>query len=757
MKAVKIAKGEQFIQKGERLKNLYVLLQGQARAVYRTDSWDLEPGSIIGLCGCNSEVYLCDYISLSNCVLYAYEYTRPEDFLKIFQEDKKYVSIFVMAAMRQTAFYLRRYREYYDRARTYYGFLMEMYQEYERFCEDYQCPKRLFKRMETAKPFVVQNDINQCMIDFYEKMAGMSLETIENFLERDVHLGIGEILNSTDWMYKALNLIEDIREYLLPQKELLLSDSEDNLYQRYVELVIKASEEGSDTSFLQETIAKIIDYAQTSQLYQDLQLDVIFDKYKNYNFVDNGLSETDIWEEYDEEEEELQVDFLEQILSYAEYEDAKAKELTADIAMLKNLADLYSVSDDVRQLRRRLVDAYYEIYTSVFKKSLENPSVPEGIKMFLYFGFMDTELAGEDTVKSLRDVVEQISVCKAPNVYTIYEWLLSVYRGENEPSKNEFDLDYPAYLNELKKTGKISEAEQRSLAQDNWSKTEFEIKNMFASNNKLTYGKISSYCPILCEYDVINTVENMLVTAEKINGALDEIRNVDFSIFYRQVVFSDPGKDINMEMIQKEVLPIVILMPNAGSRAMMWQETAGIKRDTPARFVFPIMTVADVKEMMVEVAGRYRWEICRKIQGVHWNDISDPSLTSEYNDYIQYYRKNFDLSADAKEKIKKALYKSKNNFREVFVRDYQNWITYESKGSFRLNKVAREILYKYCPFSKGIQQSLGINPMYQELFNRYKSVKERNIRRIELLYERYRKKGGEITKELQDNRDFYDL
>lgn len=36
----------------------------------------------------------------------------------------------------------------------------------------------------------------------------------------------------------------------------------------------------------------------------------------------------------------------------------------------------------------------------------------------------------------------------------------------------------------------------------------------------------------------------------------------------------------------KEVLPNIILMPNAGTRAMMWQETAGVRRDTPARYMF---------------------------------------------------------------------------------------------------------------------------------------------------------------------------
>ena len=198
-------------------------------------------------------------------------------------------------------------------------------------------------------------------------------------------------------------------------------------------------------------------------------------------------------------------------------------------------------------------------------------------------------------------------------------------------------------------------------------------------------------------------------------------------------------------------------MPNAGSKAMMWQETAGIKKDTSARFIFPIFTVVDVEEMMIEVSGRFRWEMCRKIQGVRWNDITEASLTSEFNDYIQYYRKNHDLSPDAKQKVKNALTKAKNNFREVFVKDYQSWIRYEAKGSFRLNKVARDIIFRYCPFNKEIRNMLGANPMYREMFEKYEILKDRKKRHVELWYDRYQKKGGEINEELQANWDFYEM
>ena len=39
------------------------------------------------------------------------------------------------------------------------------------------------------------------------------------------------------------------------------------------------------------------------------------------------------------------------------------------------------------------------------------------------------------------------------------------------------------------------------------------------------------------------------------------------------------------------------------------------------------------------------------------------------SDYVQYYKKNHDLSPEAKEKLKNALWKAKNNYREVFVKD----------------------------------------------------------------------------------------
>ena len=42
----------------------------------------------------------------------------------------------------------------------------------------------------------------------------------------------------------------------------------------------------------------------------------------------------------------------------------------------------------------------------------------------------------------------------------------AVYLGEKEPSRNEFDLDFPGYVRELKTTGKITAAQEKEMVND---------------------------------------------------------------------------------------------------------------------------------------------------------------------------------------------------------------------------------------------------------------------------------------------------
>lgn len=761
MAVVNIEKGKHFIKSGDKVTELYWIVQGSVLQVLSNKKIVIDKGHMIGLAEGTTGVFTCDYVTNEDCVIYSYQYEKEEDLKKIFEAQPKNAVVFLMSAVRGADATLRRYAEHWTLCHKFYAFTSELYRQYKIICEKLKIEEKPFSKMDYFEPLSLETKVRKSKIDYFASLAKMPKAIMDAFYGKDNALIVGEIIHAGECMNQSVPLIEEMYQYLLDNQDILLNEQKNDLFALYFDLTKRAAAQGMELALFQKKIMTIVEFAKMCKIYDKESIETRFAEFESYDF--SKAAEEVSKAEQEEAEEEIEEppmgdEWLTYILKYASYDEEKCKRAVMMIEEYRELPDMYSTSDEVRKLRRDIAKMFYDVYMRVFKRSVKQSKIPTIVKMFLNFGFMDVTLAGEDNVSELYELAETIEEkCKSSNVYTAYEWLKSIYAGENEPSKNEFDLDYVGYLREQKRMGEITAAQEKAFLDDNWNKTVYEMDNMFKSTNRATYGKFATFQPALCEEDLINSPTSMLITVDRLNDALDYLRSVDYSLFYHEIVFSDPDHGITKETLQKEILPYIILMPNAGSRSMMWQETAGSRRDTPARFIMPILTVVEPREMMTELCGRYRWEMCRKIQGMRWNDVTERSLTSEYCDYMQFYRKNHDLSAETKEKIKNALVKAKNNYREVFVKDYQCWIKYEAKGSCRLNKVAREIVFTYCPFSKDIRKVLEGNPMYQNLFEKYEIFKQRKLRHVTNFYDKYQKSGGTITQEMQDNLDFYEL
>lgn len=761
MAVVNIEKGKYFIKSGDKVTELYWIVQGSVLQVLSNKKIVIDKGHMIGLAEGTTGVFTCDYVTNEDCVIYSYQYEKEEDLKKIFEAQPKNAVVFLMSAVRGADATLRRYAEHWTLCHKFYTFTSELYRQYKIICEKLKIEEKPFSKMDYFEPLSLETKVRKSKIDYFASLAKMPKAIMDAFYGKDNALIVGEIIHAGECMNQSVPLIEEMYQYLLDNQDILLNEQKNDLFALYFDLTKRAAAQGMELALFQKKIMTIVEFAKMCKIYDKESIETRFAEFESYDF--SKAAEEVSKAEQEEAEEEIEEppmgdEWLTYILKYASYDEEKCKRAVMMIEEYRELPDMYSTSDEVRKLRRDIAKMFYDVYMRVFKRSVKQSKIPTIVKMFLNFGFMDVTLAGEDNVSELYELAETIEEkCKSSNVYTAYEWLKSIYAGENEPSKNEFDLDYVGYLREQKRMGEITAAQEKAFLDDNWNKTVYEMDNMFKSTNRATYGKFATFQPALCEEDLINSPTSMLITVDRLNDALDYLRSVDYSLFYHEIVFSDPDHGITKETLQKEILPYIILMPNAGSRSMMWQETAGSRRDTPARFIMPILTVVEPREMMTELCGRYRWEMCRKIQGMRWNDVTERSLTSEYCDYMQFYRKNHDLSAETKEKIKNALVKAKNNYREVFVKDYQCWIKYEAKGSCRLNKVAREIVFTYCPFSKDIRKVLEGNPMYQNLFEKYEIFKQRKLRHVTNFYDKYQKSGGTITQEMQDNLDFYEL
>ena len=409
----------------------------------------------------------------------------------------------------------------------------------------------------------------------------------------------------------------------------------------------------------------------------------------------------------------------------------------------------YATTDDARTFRRSLGRQFYDIYFSAFLKSVEHPdAVPGEVKMLFMFGFIDEVLAGEENTAMLYSMMRNYQPDPAGRVLTAYEWLQKIYRMEVEPSKNEFDQDYATYLRDLKTSGDIKPEDVDRLMKDPKNRFLFEAKNFFTIGGRVTFGHAASFVPFFDKLNVTRPLVKAYLNTDAVNQILDRIRGVDFGLFSRQRGYFNQSLGITQLFLDEVVLPYIVLNPIVGCRGQLWQEIDGKDRGTPARMQLPVFHTEDADTCLLQLCGDFRWEMCKTEQGVHWNDVTDPSLTALYCDYLQFFKKNRMLSEDNKEKLKTTLKKYSNDYKKVFIGDYMTYVNYEAQESPRLNKVAREILFTFCPFPKEMREKMADNPQYRELIKKHDTQASNKARPIAGLINKLKKEGVEVPAEL---------
>lgn len=511
------------------------------------------------------------------------------------------------------------------------------------------------------------------------------------------------------------------------------------------ELRIYAAEREIDQTEITKLTNMLYKYVSESGFYDPMVFKSRWEEYKKHDFDADASA-------YEASKAAKIVNLdkcFEQICEYASIDAAETARLKEELDAYLALTDREGKEDVERRTRKKAVDLFYEVYEKAFFASLDDLEVPPVVSMFLNFGFMDVECVGEDIGNQLATLLESLYKCQSESVYTIYTWLKAVYEGDREPSKNELDLDYRGYVIEERKAGNIPEDKVNEWMANQTEKVKFEIANFFKSANRTTSGKMSSFCPVITDNDFSAEPERMLLTVDALEEAIKKIEEVDFRIFLRERFYTDMDAGIKSEPYLAKVHPDIILLPNSGMRAMMWQECGGIKVDTPGRFVFPMFTLDDIDRLMMYCCGSFRWEICRKEQGARWNDISSECLTSDFYDYFTFYRKNKDLSAENKEKVKTLLKSSRNNMREAFTKQYAIWISFEAKGSIRLNKAERNIFAKYCPFAKIYRDKVSGHPMFEQSVSKYNIKNSQTLHHISAVFDKLVKNGGELPEEIK--------
>lgn len=758
MTTKEVLQGEAIFESGQKIDGLYLIIKGTVSVNHPGGRHILHSGDVAGICEIDCGEAYMDYRVEEKVSAIVYPFQNGT-LSQLFESSRDVIRYFQSSSLRQFHMIMEQYKLLKMESISLYDYVLSSYHDYARSCEEYHVSPGMPEGYEELTTLVIEEDIPSWIEGYYTTLEKMMSAWDVDKADNDYMCGF--LTRTSQDIHNLIQLCIQMQEYKQDVCKILMNENELDLLELlmvlYKKMVMKDGPETGKAFMLRRSIYDMLMQLENqglgnaeAYLKRKAEVEAGFRELENQNVQEETEAEKQMDEVINKELEGS----LDQILSYAECTGELGDSFKKHIEDFKQTINKNGTEDDIRTLRQRITKEFNQIYAAAFMKSVREKEIPRVVKMFFDFGYVDEELAGIQNAAYMYEIVDQLPTSPEEGVYSFYEWLLAVYEGRKEPCRNEFDLDYAAYLHEEKRMGKLTQVQVRELLEDASAKVMYELQNVFPSVNKITFGRISTFCPVFSEHNVMKDLSTTLVSKEKVVKILNNIREKDYKAYYRETLFSNPEQGVPKEFINVEVLPDIILMPNVGIRGAMWQEIEGKRRTTPARMMCSVFQMEDLALIMLRLTGEFRWEMCKRVQGARWNDVSERSLTSEYFDYIQFYRKNPDLSSDAKDKIRADMGRAKNSFKEMFIMDYTMWVLFESNGSPRLNKVARTIMLNYCTFPSNIREKLKANPMYRELLERYDVHMEQKRHRMDNLCQKLTVLGKRIPEEIEKEKQF---
>ena len=722
----------------------------------------LSQGDVIGLLDINKHIHSCKYIALEDTIVESYPCANSQELSKLLSTPNDTAVIFAGFEKLLNALF-----EQYNLARydcmNLFSYLQNSYSDYCMHSEKAMLTPKELPGLSDLSPLVLEDTLEAWKTQFYTESNAICKQLAPSLSKAYPTFFAGLLTIGCEDCDTLNKTFQSMHAYIHELSTFLFSETATDLFDLYSGLILAFAKEGKDYEQLKESLDGLFEYAST---LLGKRAPVIEIHQKEYKLIQQKLKEyEDINATFAQKAAENELleqfkDSLDQIISYGNYPADQGSLLRRAVGEYKRLPDKSASSDEASAIRKQITEHFYKLYEVVFFRSLKDFNPPKAVSLFLNYGYMDETVAGSENIISLLNILDRKQPYTPSNgvhVYTIYEWLKEIYYGHKEPRKNEFDLDYKGYINDLLRSGNITEEAAQKSLKDPIQKVSFEISNMFPVANRMTYGRILTFCPIFSDHNVSKPLDVCELNAQNINQAIEAITNVDYSAFYRPIMYSSHEYGIGREYLYEAYLPDVILMPNVGIRGAMWQEMEGKDRTSNATFILPIFSLENISPVMARLVGEYRWEICRRLQGSRWNDVTDHSLTAEYYDYLQFYRKNNELSTETKEKISLQLKKCKSNFKEYFIIDYIYYVLYEGNGTPRLNRFARNLLFTYCPFTTPACDKLLSNPMYEPMIKKRQIFLSKEKRRIDSLIYRCQKYNSSVPAEIEKLRKYLDL
>lgn len=751
-----VPKGTVIYEKGQPLQSVGLILKG--RVVVDGDGvhTTLSSGNFLGMCDVMQGKHSFTFVALDDCVIYGLPITEQKQAGLLLDEKPQYRGLLVTSVNFFYQDIVSGYMAIKQQAESLLQFVSETYQNYLQAAEKNGLVPETISAIETLQQQAEQKPVLPERLTYFMQCCRIPIEAQRNYYGANAYV-------AKSYFQEQCKVLPDLLAACHTSTDLLkklfnvMIMGERNLFSLVSRMALGLKKAGQNDEQLSAMLDKILENINDSEkvLLDKAGCDMNLDRTRMEETYFALLSDEVVEvEEYSADDLKLLDNSLQQIIDYAPVHGRVAEEFTEVIEKFGKMPDPFVKNPEAGSLRKKISSLYFELYEAVLKKSFDDPQMPTAVRLFLRFGYVSEKLLKEEELQMLLSFPDFPDEQMEHRVYTLPEWLYEIYKMRKNPSKNEFDLDYEEDLRVKLQEHKITEQEHRKAMEDGEQRLHFEIDNLYRYADRLLNGNISAFVPILCSDGIFNKLNNTFVTPMVINQTVNKIEKIDYSIFYREHFEAYEEAGLNRLEVIERYTPEFILFPVYGRNGLMWQDLEGRNKSSHARILLPSFMEQDLSGVILKMMAHYRWERCRTEMGAQWNNFRYPSLTSEYTDYLQFYKKNNELTPDRREKVKAQLQQCNNKYRDVFTKDYQDWILREAAGALKLNRVAREIMYTYCPLSQSVAKDLLEQTAYKDAARRFMVERGKKEKAFQSSLRRFEKANVEIPEEVEQTRRY---
>ncbi len=746
-----LAKGTVIYEKGQPLQSAALILKG--RVIVHGDGVRLVVGSgnFLGMCDVLKKEHSFTYVTMDDSILYGVPVENADQAAALLDEKPQYRGLLVTS---MNFFYhdiFRVYGKLKTEAEKVSQFVNEIYQFYgEQATQAGLVAEKIASIERLAQKEMKEYSLPD-RLTYFIQSSKIPVEAQKNFYGANAYVAKCLFAEQCEMLPQLLDGCRYYSEWLTRFFRIMIMD-EKNLFTLVGRMALGVRRSGQNDSELSKMLDRILEQINDTETHlleyagENLNLDR---KRMEETYFALLSDDTGSLDAFDQEDLKVLDHSLQQILDYAPIHGRIAEEFATLVEEFLALLDKFARTPEATALRKKLSGDFFELYEAVLKKSFEDAKPPLAVKLFLRYGYVSEELLTEKELRTLLTLPDSRDEETACRVYTMAEWLREIYEGRKDPSKDEFDMDFADHLRKEVQEGKLDKKELDEAFMDSDSRLHFEIDNLLRYGDRILSGNISAFVPILCSEGLYTRLENSVVTAAEINKVVNRVEKVDYTIFHRERLTSYEKAGLTHFMITGRYTPEFILFPIYGRKGLMWQDIEGRKKETHGRILLPSFMEQNLEGELMKMMAYFRWEKCRTEMGAQWNNYRYPSLTAEYTDYLQFYKKNSELSIEKREKVKAQLQQCSNRHKDVFARDYVDWILREATGAMRLNRVARDILFTYCPLSPEIAEVLLSQNAYRDAARRHMTEKGKKEKLIQQALHRFEKAGEQVPEEVE--------